>query len=357
MADDFTINFAIAMLGATGVGKTSMLAAMWEQFERVFPDPTLQFIPRDDDTRRKLTARLAELKRLAAGEPGEVDVTKGIQGSRERQDYRLEFHHTTSDASFAVTFTDYPGGWLDDTADEANQAESIVENARVILVAIDAPAMMELPDHKHEAWNRPRDVSAILTQALRKKLLPDRLVLFVIMRGERWLQRGEGVHLFRAFEKRFDRSMRAIFGHHKTVAAAFCPIQTLGAVEFSRYGETEKPKPTPLFIKRADQDYAPVDCDQPLRYAMAYMLEVLHRFALAQQDLAKDALDSRPFYERWKDAALGLFGITSAKQQSFETWRGKSAYLLASLQGYAAGCKRTEGFRILQNRQLLGFGI
>lgn len=352
--EDFKIDFRIAMLGASGVGKTSMLAAMWEQFDRVFPDPTLQFIPRDNATRQQLTARLAELKRLAAGEPGEVDVTKGIRGDTDRQDYGFEFLHTESGAGFDVTFTDYPGGWLDDSAAGAEQLERIVQDARLTIVCIDAPALMELPDHKHEAWNRPRDVAAVLAQALKKRAMPDRLVLFAIMRGEKWLRQGQAVQLFRAFERRFGSTVQTIYGFHKTTAAAFCPIQTLGAVEHARYADPDAPRPQPVFVKVKDQDYAPVDCDQPLRYAMAYMLEVMHRYAEAERELAADALAQRRFYQRWWEEIGGLFGYRSVRQERFEAWRGRAQSLLTSLGQFAAGCKRTDGFRVLQNRQLLG---
>ena len=58
---DFTIN--ILMVGASGVGKTSTLTAMYDQFNKIIDkNLELQLIP-DDETSNKLNTKLAELKK------------------------------------------------------------------------------------------------------------------------------------------------------------------------------------------------------------------------------------------------------------------------------------------------------
>lgn len=66
----------ITMLGPSGVGKTSLLTAMYEQFETNIGQTNLQLTP-DEESSAILQERLWELKSLLE----DFEATGGIQGT------------------------------------------------------------------------------------------------------------------------------------------------------------------------------------------------------------------------------------------------------------------------------------
>ena len=349
MPSNDSLNFNITMLGARGVGKTSMLAAMWNEFDRVCDDPSLQFIPAPD-TQHELTQRLAELKRLAAGRDGVVDLSRSIVGTSDIQHYSVEFFHTTSATSFNVVFTDYPGGWLSERAvAKTEKIDAVVGQARVILVAVDAPALMMLPDDKHELRNLPTHISATLQRAFRNHDAETRLVMFCLMRGERWLHEQRTHELLERFHQRFYAALKTLKGYQNSTTVVICPVQTLGAVRFAQFDAND----IPIFEKIHDQDYRPVDCDQPLRYSLAYMSKTLSQYAEEQRQYAQDQLKRRGFWEKARDSTLGVFGWKSGKQRDFDAWLHRSTELRRSLRTYARNCKREAPIQLLQSQHLL----
>lgn len=347
---DFKVKFPITMLGASGVGKTSMIAAMWNEFDRVCSDPRLQLIP-DAQTGDELDQRLIELKRMAAGAPGIVDCRNGIKGDMEERDYELTMHHTESRAGFDIIFRDYPGGWLSPNSRKGGQVTEKLRSARIILIAVDVPSLMTHPEHVHEERNRPGMIAGLLSAAFQQhnEDCPNRLVLFTLMRGERWLRRGEGQALLAQLEARYQRTFRALGGRDQEIAVAVCPIQTLGAVEFRQFNAQEQP----IFEKVRDETYRPVDCDQPLRYVLNYVTNQLRGYAEAKKQEAQATLDKRSRWTKWRHRCMGLFGIKSEMQQNFDNWLMRADRLRSAVELFANGLKEDSPFVITQNPGLL----
>jgi hypothetical protein len=345
--NEFVFDFPITMLGARGVGKTSLIAAMSSEFDRVFPDPTLQLIP-DEQTGVVLERLLIDLKRVADGVNGYVDPgAMGIQGTMEVEEHRLKMFHTTSSGKLDITFYDYPGGWL---MEKPAEVYGMLSGASIILVTLDSPALMKLNDTEHDNFNHPRLVAQALARSLMQARDKERLILFVAMRSEKWLQEGESLDLYRRFEERFADALRTLKGFESDgkVAVAFCPVQTIGSVRFAYY-QGEKP-----IFKQFSGGYRPIDCDQPLRYCMAFMSHQMSQFAREQQDNKMKGLEGRSRVRKAWDWFSGLFGAKSELQQQFEEWQARSKALLQLVQQYGAGCKQQMPFVIQQNRKQLG---
>src|SRR5436853_4574686 len=72
-----TQTLKITMLGSSGVGKTSLLAAIYDQFDQIIGQTNLQLTP-DDNSRTILENRLTELKSLVGNS---IRARGGIQGT------------------------------------------------------------------------------------------------------------------------------------------------------------------------------------------------------------------------------------------------------------------------------------
>jgi hypothetical protein len=345
MGDEFSLSVTISMLGARGVGKTSMIAAMRDQFERVFDDPNLQLIP-GEQTGVDLQKLLIELKRAATGRPGYVDTSRyGIKRTTDREEHVLALVHMPTRAEVSLCWVDYPGNWLEERPADVTQ---MLEDAAIILVAIDTPALMEHNDAEHEEINRPDSISSALQRALTRQPDRPRLVLFVPVRSERWLTNHTWSQMRDRFQERYYKILRALKGAQTQVAAVFCPIQTLGSVQFSHYAGER-----PMF-ERVGTSYAPMDCDQPLRYSLAFVLHLLTNRAIELTDQAEQDVNNRGMMETVWDWVCEKFGFPIEEVERRKRWEERTGALRQLVQRYTAGCKREAPFEILQARNLLG---
>ncbi len=97
----------IAMLGASGVGKTSLLTAMYKEFAHTLGKTNLLFKP-EPETFDRLNDRLAELKSLSE----DFDASAGIETSEVAYNYVFDLGKKGNKPEFRLKFQDYPGDWL-----------------------------------------------------------------------------------------------------------------------------------------------------------------------------------------------------------------------------------------------------
>ena len=127
--------FNIAMLGGSGVGKTSLLTAMYDRFDHNVGQTNLQLTP-DLEGNAILGECFAELRSMfECFEP----VGQGIQGSSEERRFRFELGKRGKRPSFRLYFIDYPGGYL---IDRPQKVLEFIKESPVIIIAIDTPALM-----------------------------------------------------------------------------------------------------------------------------------------------------------------------------------------------------------------------
>lgn len=341
---EFAFDCPITMLGARGVGKTSMIAAMVNEFDSLFDGSVQLHIP-DEQTNLNLEKLLKELKRVAAGKPGFVDT--GAIGVKPNDDYEkhgLELVHVLSGGKMTVTFHDYPGNWLHERQGVVVDA---LARASIILVAVDTPALMELGDDDHEEVNRPFLINRILGPTLLRERERKRLVVFVPVRCERWVQEDRHGELWGKFSERYGKVLKTL-SPYKAVAAAVCPIQTLGSVHFAYYEGLK-----PWFTRVADH-YSPRDCDQPLRYCLAFMLNQMYGEAGLRKAEAEIRHRERSRLRKTLTGFMNLFGVESSEQEALRVWAENADGLLGTLAAYAEGCETNPPFGFIQNQELIG---
>lgn len=317
----------IAMLGASGVGKTSLLTAMYEQFENTIGQTNLQLTP-DLKSSAILQERLGELKSLT----DDFEATGGIVGAGYPRSFIFDLGRKGTKPSLRLHFQDFPGTYLNSqaTPKESEFVKNLLTESTAILIAIDAPALMEANGKWHEKINRPQQITHLF-QSVYQDLKSPRLVILAPVRCEKYMQDATSANALLKRIKDKYANLLNLFSSEALlpwVVSVVTPIQTVGTVVFSHI---EVANGTPHFYFRKtshDAEYSPRDSEQPLRYLL--------RFALTIQ------IESRNW--NW-----GPFS-------PIRVWLGWDNHIKEAARQSASGCKSTWGFTVLQGEKWLNIG-
>lgn len=324
-----TMTVQITMLGARGVGKTSLLTAMYQQFDHTVGVTNLQLIP-DLESAAILSERLAELKSLL--DYFESTTGQGIASSQKERSFLFGVGRQGKSPSLELRFVDYPGEYHSAAAHshDRERALRLVRDSRVVLLAIDAPALMEEDGRWNEMINRTQQITGLFRQAY-QDLREPRLVIFAPVKCEKYVNNGSCAVKLRERLKQEYQSLLRLFASEalsERVVAVITPIQTVGSVKFVSI-EVEDTQPH-FYYRRIHPEamYNPQDCDQPLRYLLRFLLGMHYK------------------------AQLGKWGIFSF----LRIWFGWDTYLTVAADKLAQGCKEAGAFEILQGRHRLDIG-
>ena len=322
----------ITMLGPTGVGKTTLLTAMYEQFENNIGSTNLQLTP-DEDSSAILQDRLVELKSLldvfeARGRTG-IRGTEALAGPESLRSFAFGLGKKGETPSLQLCFRDYPGVYHETraAAEEKKFVKELLRESVAVIIAIDAPALME--DQKgilHQKINRPQQIKDLFNAAYQDLDSP-RLVIFAPVKCEKYLRTPTAAkELVEKVRQGYDNLLNH-FNSEKLnpwVVSIVTPVQTVGSVVFSRTEFDAQNQPHFYFRKiRHDAEYNPQDSEQPLRYLLRFLLK-LH-------------LDTRSW---------GLFNF-------LRDWLKLDAHLKQAVNEFAKGCKTTDGFAVLKGEKWL----
>ena len=304
----------VTMLGHRGVGKTSLLTAMYEQFDNTIGEAGLQLIP-DPESSALLQERLGELKALL----DDFEATGGLEGTENPQSFKFNLGKQGFPPSLQLIFEDFPGGYLDGKDEEF--VKKVMHECVAVLVAIDAPALMEANGKWNDLMNKPKQILNVF-QRHYADLKGPRLVILVPVRCEQYLQNERDANKLLHNIKEKYADLLKFFSTDNLLTKVACvvtPVQTVGTVVFSRVKEIDR-KPRFYFRKIShDAEYSPQDSDQPLRYLLSFVLK-LH------------------LNTKW-----GMFNWISR-------WLGWDDYLKEAVRKSSLKCKSSGGFSILQGK-------
>ncbi|NEZ64601.1 hypothetical protein D0962_17705 [Leptolyngbyaceae cyanobacterium CCMR0082] len=312
----------ITMLGSTGVGKTSLLTAMYEQFATNIGKTDLQLTP-DDESSAILQERLIELKSLLDDFEARGGVNATAGEPTDLRSFIFGLGRRGKPPSLQLRFRDYPGGYhlTKATPDKRQFIKDLLDECVAVIVAIDAPALMELRGKWNELINRPQQITDIFRTAYQDIESP-RLVIFAPVRCEKYMQtERSSLELVRRIKDEY-QGLFDLFGSETllpNVVAVITPVQTVGSVVFSRI---ENKARVPYFRFRKighDARYSPKDSEQPLRYLLRFLLK-LH------------LTNNR----NW-----GFFNFVR------DVFR-MDDHLVNAIRELSVGCKSTGGFTVLQ---------
>lgn len=321
----------VTMLGPRSVGKTTLLTAVYEQFESNIGKTDLQLIP-DEETSANLQERLADLKSLL----DDFEATAGIEGSEGEPSmlkyFNFDLGRKGKKPSLKLRFQDYPGNYHLNkaTTEQRSFLNNLLQESAAVLIAIDAPALMEQNGLWHQKINKPMEITNLFKKNYQELQSP-KLVLFVPVKCEKYLQNEKSTQQLLQRIKEEYANLINLFNCpslNTKVVSVITPVQTVGGVIFSR---VEKIGTTPHFYFRKishDAKYCPKDSEQPLKYLLRFLLKI----HFEQQS------------QSW--------GILSFIRYHF----GFDEYLEQAISQFTSGCKTNNGFEIIQGESLLKIG-
>ncbi len=319
------MDIIITMLGARGVGKTSLLASMYEQFEQVSHDMNLQLYIREIDQISLLQESLGKLKSA----DNIFELTVGIDGSASptQFDFGLDKKHQNPrkkrKTPIQLSFHDYPGGWFlpSSSSQEKQEVLDYIKKSDVIALAIDSAALMEENGRFHDQINTPMQIREFLKNAL--DINDKKLILLVPIKCESYVKTDKDARLLLKSIKKSYSSLLQMLSAYESLVVASTPVQTLGNVRFSRI---ESENAHPCFYFRKDEvaaPYKPRNVEQPLCYTLSFVI--------------KKYLEDKHALTRWVDRLL-------KRDVAFQE----------ALQSLAALRKvNTDGFEVIQGRHLI----
>jgi hypothetical protein len=259
---------SIIMVGPSGVGKTSLLAAMYEEIDKELEASGCQLDKEPGPTQVAINRRLNELKSLAKGEGIRIQTGEGIVGDAAQRDYIFHLK-VENDEGINVTlkFTDLPGGWY--TGGEGHKvADELLKSSRVSILAVDATALMEMPDRSagglgkhHIAINAPD----YIRDSYRRASLPEgHIVILALIRAETYVRNGK-TQLLQENTRKAYRELAATL-EKKKIPLVGCHVETVGCLFFNSFLEKDGNVES-HFIRDKDIGYRPNRCAIPLRLA------------------------------------------------------------------------------------------
>lgn len=313
----------VTMLGGRGVGKTSLLAAVYSQFENHVRELYLQLKP-DMTTSMVLTEKKQDLERA-----NDTITTVGVEGSVDMRSYSFGLGFPFQKPEMTLYFRDYPGEWVWKKPDQVIQ---YIRESDAIWLAIDSAALMEKKGIYHQEVNRSDLIVEFFKHALEE--LPDdhkKLILLLPIKCESYMDDIDKIkNLRRAIEDKYGPLVEQIkkvdeLGRRFTVAIT--PVQTLGKVKYSHVVDPDELGNFKFVFVRTSKDhpYQPKHVEEVLRYSLPFLLR-RYMESLSFLDKVWNVLKGNPN----KKIGAAIHKLIKDKNE-----------------------KENEGFKILHGRQLL----
>jgi hypothetical protein len=169
----------IGMLGPRGVGKTSLLAVMYNRFGETVGPVDLE-LNTSQDIRDSLQGWLEVLTAM----PGKLrhGFDSPIPNTVKHEEYQFLFGRKARAPTLQIVFHDYPGEYHKSKLPEDHKTiEDVANKCAAVLVPVDAPGLIEDHGNWHHSRNSPQAVTDVLKDAYRSLDSP-RLVILAPVR-------------------------------------------------------------------------------------------------------------------------------------------------------------------------------
>ena len=277
----------IIMVGSVGTGKTSILAAMYEEFHKTFEQANLQTWVDDNITLRAIQECQATLKNLDARLKQEVLPTEPLENPWRDQGFVFEIG-SRGKKFMKLRFTDPSGEYfnLHATTDEKEYVKYQLNQCDAVVIPVDATALMQKKTGKvshgeigcwHEEKNDYKRITQLLKDAYANVLSP-RLVILAPVKCETYMKTDREAnnllhHIKLGYAELLDflKSESLI----DKVSVVVTPVETIGNVTFA-YHKTDENNYTKFFYYKTpiNAPYSPQNGDQILRYVLLFLINV-----------------------------------------------------------------------------------
>ena len=283
----------ILMLGGKRCGKTTVLSSMWAEINKALAGTNLRLEVVDQTAADLTRARKAIQDKMADFKNPLTRVEVDDNPTSAMKVYNFKLHMGSKNFPFKIH--DIPGEWLTDS--HQKEVRSLIKESQVIIIAIDTPYLFAKMTGKgygiyHEEYNKPMEIANFFKNSLSTEFIQDRMILFVPIKCERYYhltncpklniyQRNYMQELVEAVGCGYQdllSFLRSAPALRNNTTLAITPILSAGGIDFVRfrmYEATDKVVSLyqePEFLKEYEQGYSPKFCEQPMIYALIYIL-------------------------------------------------------------------------------------
>ena len=255
----------ISMMGARGVGKTSVLTSIFKESQETIAGSSI-FWKADNDTAGKLNAL-----KLALMNAFETRNPSNLPASSVQSEYRFKVGMDGKE-KVEIRIKDFPGEYLVGNEDNQKAVSSFIDESQVIVVAIDTPYLMEEGGRYNEQKNEVQTIFRFLKE--NPELFKNKLIMLVPLKCAKYFHNNT-IHQVSDKVAELYAPLREYFKANN-IASVITPIQTLGDIDFTRMttnpyaGEVEKL--AEYEFRGEHPKYAPLYCAQPFYYLLTYSI-------------------------------------------------------------------------------------
>lgn len=261
----------VTMMGPRAVGKTSLMASIFSETRDAVAGAGIYFRP-SLETSAVLTKKKLQLQNIFSIGTRIQDKpqTGAIEATSEEATFSFEMGKVGRAHTVNINIKDFPGEYL---SSQPERVEEFVIESNVIMVAIDAPYLMEEEGIYNEMKNEVQLVTGFLKK--NRDVIKDKMILLVPLKSERYFHDNRLEELNREVKSAYADLITLCREYN--IACAITPIQTLGYVEFDRFVDNNKSlgssitKISQYRFYGEHPKFAPMFCVQPLYYLLTYV--------------------------------------------------------------------------------------
>ena len=239
-------------MGGRRAGKTSVLAGLVNtmingDIKNLLAINDVTVLMPDQESLDNKIERLKESVKSLSGKTFLVDDSKTSSFTT----HSLQFEIPGTSNNMTIEFKDANGEFYESRASydthggapiSKEQIIDAVKEADVYVIAIDTPYLMEAVNPGNElcdesinmAYNHVDDIHSYLTYIDDKDGADAKLVLFVPIKCEKWVHRGEADKVTQRIKDVYKTVFKAL-DDYKNLQVDIIPVETVGAIEFKEH--------------------------------------------------------------------------------------------------------------------------
>lgn len=239
-------------MGGRRAGKTSVLAGLVNtmingDIKNLLAINDVTVLMPDQESLANKIERLKESVKSLSGKTFLVDDSKTSSFTT----HSLQFEIPGTSNNMTIEFKDANGEFYESRASydthggapiSKEQIIDAVKEADVYVIAIDTPYLMEAVNPGNElcdesinmAYNHVDDIHSYLTYIDDKDGADAKLVLFVPIKCEKWVHRGEADKVTQRIKDVYKTVFKAL-DEYKNLQVDIIPVETVGAIEFKEH--------------------------------------------------------------------------------------------------------------------------
>lgn len=249
MSGNEELEYKIGIIGPTRVGKTSLIASILKDSQRLLEGTPLNISPRGTATERRIAQHHHELEgSLLAGEFHPA----AVKGTEEQFKFELHLDPGVASIGIHLNILDYPGGWLDasrrppEREAEWKSCKRWMTESTVLLVPVESAVLMEAAAAMYKRAT-PHILTTYEVAQVAREWAKDRasradepaLLMLCPVKCESYFadnggQRDSSTDLLNAVRDMYHDVLQAVQGEASHIKTLYSPVDTIGCVEIIR---------------------------------------------------------------------------------------------------------------------------